>query len=256
MRLPTTILFYLLGFFFSTAGAQRYTTANGHAHNDYLNRRPFFLAYSQGFGSIEADVFPVGETLCVAHTKKEIDTLRTLDSLYLLPFLRMARIGQDQRPFVLLVDIKENPARSLALLLKALEPLQSYLSQTGKQGWMKIVISGSRPLPVDFRYYPSYIFFDDDLRQKHTTESWSRVGLVSLPFPRISKWNGKGRINPRDKAKLRHVIDSTHAAGKQIRFWAAPDNRRSWKLQKKLRADLIGTDKVTELARYLKKGRA
>lgn len=253
MRLPSTIFFYLV-IFSSTAVGQRYTPANGHAHNDYRNHQPFFLAYLEGFGSIEADVFPVGERLCVAHSKKEIDTLRTLDSLYLRPFLRVARLGQAHHPFILLVDIKANPTQSLALLLKALEPLQPYLSQTASHSGLKIVISGIRPLPLDFLHYPSYIFFDDDLRQNHTPESWSRVGLVSLPFPRISQWNGKGRISLRDKARLRHVIDSTHTAGKQIRFWAAPDNRRSWKLQEKLKADFIGTDKVTQLARYLKKG--
>lgn len=229
-----------------------YTTANAHAHNDYLNKTPFLLAYFNGFGSMEADVFPVGEKLCVAHTKKEIDTLRTLDSLYLKSFLKITQTAHVIRPFILLVDIKEDYRRSLALLLKALEPVQPYLHRNGEAGWIKIVISGSRPLPFDFKNYPDFIFFDDDLRQKHTPESWSRVGLVSLPFNRICSWNGRGRISKTEWNRLQQVIDSTHQAGKPIRFWAAPDNKKSWKLQQRLGVDLIGTDRVAGLAAWLR----
>lgn len=245
-------LLFLLGYVSAGAQPARYGTANGHAHNDYLNKNPFYSAYTNGFGSIEADVFPVGGKLCVAHTKKEIDTLLTLDSLYLRPFLKIAEMAHAPRPFVLLVDIKEDPLRSLSLLVDALEPLQPYLAGMGRPGWMKIVISGSRPLPVDFKNYPSFIFFDDDLRQKHDPGSWSRVALVSLPFNRISRWKGKGRIDKKEKQRLQHVIDSVHAAGKPIRFWAAPDHRRSWKLQRRLKADLIGTDRVEDLAAWLR----
>jgi alkaline phosphatase len=42
-----------------------------------------------------------------------------------------------------------------------------------------------------------------------------------------------------------------HGAGKQIRFWAAPDTDLAWKEQKKLRVDLIGTDKIKELGDLL-----
>jgi alkaline phosphatase len=44
-----------------------------------------------------------------------------------------------------------------------------------------------------------------------------------------------------------------HRTGKTIRFWAAPDNEASWKMQMKLGVDLIGTDKIDELAYILKK---
>lgn len=251
--IATFFCIVFLACFITTQGQpSRYTTANAHAHNDYLNKTPFFLAYQNGFGSIEADVFPVGEKLCVAHTKKEIDTLRTLDSLYLQPFLKITRTATVVRPFVLLVDIKEDFRRSLVLLIKALAPLQPYLARKGTAGSIKIVISGSRPMPVDFRNYPEFIFFDDDLKQQHTAESWDRVALVSLPFNKISSWKGEGRISKTDGKKLKHIIDSTHQAGKPIRFWAAPDTKKSWKLQRRLKADLIGTDRVADLGAWLR----
>jgi alkaline phosphatase len=77
--------------------------------------------------------------------------------------------------------------------------------------------------------------------------------LVSLPFIKFSQWKGEENINRRDKRTVRHTIDSVHSAGKPIRFWAAPDTELSWKLQMKLHADLIGTDKINELASFLQK---
>jgi alkaline phosphatase len=44
-----------------------------------------------------------------------------------------------------------------------------------------------------------------------------------------------------------------HTAGKPLHFWAAPDTKSSWKWQKKLQVDLIGTDKINELGMFLRK---
>ncbi len=64
--------------------------ADAHAHNDYMHPVPFYTAWDAGFGSIEADVFPVNGVLLVSHTKKAINRRRTLDSLYLKPSLKPA----------------------------------------------------------------------------------------------------------------------------------------------------------------------
>ena len=97
------------------------------------------------------------------------------------------------------------------------------------------------------------LFFDDDLKLHHSAEEWERVGQVSLCFENFSTWKGKGRLNTKDKKLLKRLIDSVHLAGKPIRFWAAPDNKTSWKIQMKVGADLIGTDKINELAGFLRK---
>ncbi|MCH5686690.1 hypothetical protein LWM68_21950 [Niabella sp. W65] len=61
------------------------TTAAAHSHNDYLQKFPFWQAYYEGFGSVEADVFLKEGNLVVAHTAGEIDKERTLEALYLKP---------------------------------------------------------------------------------------------------------------------------------------------------------------------------
>ena len=66
-----SFLFVFLVFKVS-AQAQQYTTSNAHSHNDYENVAPFELAYSKGFGSIEADIFLQNDTLFVGHDLQEI----------------------------------------------------------------------------------------------------------------------------------------------------------------------------------------
>lgn len=56
-----------------------------HAHNDYEHPRPLFDALDHRFGSVEADIYLVGDQLLVAHDPVELDPTRTLESLYLAP---------------------------------------------------------------------------------------------------------------------------------------------------------------------------
>lgn len=76
-------------------------TPIAHSHNDYLQERPLFDALDRGFTSIEADVFPRGRELRVAHTVWGIRKGRTLESLYLRPLrdqLGRARATGDASP--------------------------------------------------------------------------------------------------------------------------------------------------------------
>jgi alkaline phosphatase len=231
--------------------ARLYTTADVHSHNDYMNDMPFRRAFNNRLGSIEADVFPVNGVLVVAHSKKEIEPSRTLKGLYLEPLLK--ELAADPSQHVrLLIDIKENYQLSLSLLVKELAHLKPYLSTPEEGKAVVILISGSRPTPAEYKNYPPYIFFDDDLKLPHDAAAWQRVGLVSLQFSRYSAWKGESALEKKDRKKLKHTIDSVHLAGKAIRFWGAPDNEKAWKTQMKLGVDLIGTDKIDEISSFLR----
>jgi len=98
----------------------------GHSHNDYLQPAPFALAYQQGFGSIEADVFLINDTLFVAHDKTQIARARTFDKLYLQPILQTAaknkgKVYRDKK-LQLLIDLKTQGDPALQALLKLLAP--------------------------------------------------------------------------------------------------------------------------------------
>lgn len=257
MRNLTIVSFILLSIsigILSCTTTKKYTVANAHSHNDYLNATPFYNAFNEGFGSIEADVFPVNGELFVAHKKEDIQRQNTLKALYLYPLLSKLTVDSS-RKLNLLIDVKENYKEALSLLIRELQPLQQYLSTTGKVKNITISISGERPVGAEFNQYPNYIFFDDNLGMSHSADEWKRVSLVSLPFDSISKWKGASPLPSADVQGLRNAIDIAHKAGKPFRFWAAPDNTESWKQQQKLRVDLIGTDKISELGNFLKKGK-
>lgn len=242
----------LIGLSFSGYSQDRpYTNSNAHSHNDYINNIPFYRAYHQEFGSIEADIFPMQGELAVAHDKKDIDVNTTLTKLYLNPILEL--LSKDpQRKLRLLIDIKENHLEVLPILIKQLQPLNSLLSTPLAEKQLQIVISGNRPKPADFYNYPDYIFFDHDLSSNLTADQAKRVGLVSVPFPRFSKWNGLGALTAADEQRVKAVIDSAHRLNKQIRFWAAPDTKTAWITQMNLGVDVIGTDKIEDLGDLLK----
>lgn len=244
------IFVFLFSFLAPKAQVKEYSTANAHSHNDYENKQPFYLAFQIGFGSLEADIFAVDGKLFVAHNKEKIKPEYTLHRLYIKPLLKEFKPGK-ARKLNLLIDIKDDYRVTLPLLVKELKPLKKYLSASNKENYITISISGNRPPPANYQNYPGFIFFDDDLRLAHKEEEWKRVSLVSLPFNKISAWKGEGDIKDADVQKLKHVIDSTHTAGKPIRFWAAPDTKESWQLQMKLGVDFIGTDAIEELGLFL-----
>jgi alkaline phosphatase len=238
-------------FFISAANAQ--TAKYTHSHNDYNNAIPFYKAFYNGYNSIEADIFCVDGKLLVAHDKKYVQAERSLKELYLDPLI-YALQKDTLRRVCLLIDVKEDYNGELPALIKELQPLKALLMTKDHPGRLKILISGNRPAPKEYKNYPDYLFFDDDLIFPHTKAEWERVGQVSLDFSKYSKWKGVGSIPDADKQRIKYTVDSVHShVGKPVRFWGAPDTDESWKTQIDAGADIIGTDMIEQLAAWLSK---
>ncbi|MES2274958.1 MAG: alkaline phosphatase [Bacteroidota bacterium] len=234
-----------------SAIAQKYTPLSAHSHNDYVQAVPFFHAYNAGFGAIEADIFMVNGDLLVAHDAKHLQATNTLKKLYLDP-IKAALKKDASRQLTLLIDLKQDYWYLMPQLILDLKPLRKFCKGHNPNGKLLILISGNRPPPALFNTYPDYIFFDEDLLHIYNAEELKKVGQVSLQYSRYSQWKGVGGIPAKNEARLKHVIDSVHALGKPIRFWDAPDNPAGWKELIKLKADIIGTDLIDELAAFLK----
>src|ERR1700749_3117326 len=95
------ILIILLAMIFGGLQAQpgMYTASNAHSHNDYEQKVPFWLAFNEGFGSIEADIFLRQDSLVVAHNRRELALQRTLEAYYLDPLLASVR-KHNGRPYL------------------------------------------------------------------------------------------------------------------------------------------------------------
>ena len=258
--LTTKYILLILGCFVLTnviAQPKQYTTANAHSHNDYEQSKPFVSAYTEQFGSIEADIFsvPGSDVLLVGHELAQVQTNpRTLDSLYLIPIDNALKkykgfpYADASRHLQLMIDIKTGAEETLAKLINSLKKYPAIIRNNN----VHIVISGNRPPVNNLHIYPPYIKFDGNLTELYAEQQLKYIGMISSSFGTYSKWNGKGEFPDTDRNRLQADIDRAHAAGKKVRLWAIPDLPASWNLMKQLGGDYINTDKITQLAGYLK----
>ncbi|WP_293310127.1 hypothetical protein [Pedobacter sp. UBA5917] len=219
-----------------------------HSHNDYTHEKPFYDAAKNKAFSIEADVFVVGDSLIVAHSKEEIKAGNTLEKMYLKPILALSKTKDFYR-FQLMIDFKESWDLTYPVLVKTLKPYEKLFSKGGK---INIVISGNRPPQNTFHLYPEMIKFDGLPGVNYAPEDLKKVTMISANFADYSKWKGIGEIPEIDKAKLTELIKNAHQINQPFRFWGAPDNMACWKILHELGADIINTDKVTQATNYFK----
>ncbi len=250
------ILTLLAMAFFSENQAQnylKYNVGNAHSHNDYMQEVPFWQAYYAGFGSIEADVFPVKGKLWVAHTEKELSAGRTLENLYLDPISKQIKLNKGnvypdlKKKLQLLIDVKQDYKTALSTLVTT---LKKYPEITGNPG-VRIVITGERPQPDDFKNYPDYLSFDGDPDKSYTDEQLKRVGMFSANLPELVKWNGKGIPRDEETDKIRKMVEKSHAREKPIRFYGAPDFPNAWVNLMDIGVDYINTDHIPDLKKFM-----
>ena len=248
-------LIFLLAMMVSGLQAQPvvYTAGNAHSHNDYEQKVPFWLAYNEGFGSIEADIFLRQDSLVVAHSEKELALQRTLQAYYLDPLAACVRKNGGQ-PFAnaaaslqVLIDIKTDSIHTLARLV---EVLGKYPELTGNPS-IKFVITGNRPASSLWSGYPSWIWFDGVLSEQYGRAALDKVVMLSDDFKSYSKWNGKGIIPENEWTLLQAAIKKAHGWKKTVRFWDAPDFINAWYQFMHLQVDYINTDHIAALSGFL-----
>ena len=106
----------------------------GHAHNDYMHKRPLFEALDNGFFSVEADIFLRDDDLPVAHTAFTIKKNKTLKSLYLDPLRKRVQENKGRvyangpLEFVLMIDLKEGGEKIMKVLKSQLEEYKDILT--------------------------------------------------------------------------------------------------------------------------------
>jgi alkaline phosphatase len=251
MKKIFTCLFscYSLLIMAQTAFAQpvTYTTANAHSHNDYEKPFPFTAAWNEGFGSVEADLHLINDTLWVAHNKAIPGIDPTFEHAYLQPL--QAAIAKDKiRQLQLLIDIK---TEAVATIDKVIATLRKYPTLINNSS-IRFVISGGRPDPAVWNKYPAFIWFDGNLGQVYSKEALSKIGLLSADFHKYTDWNGKGRVPARQLDTIQQLITAAHNLGKPVRFWATPDNINAWYHLMRWKVDYLNTDRTAAMGHFLK----
>ncbi len=235
--------------------------SNAHAHNDYEHLRPLLDALDQGFTSIEADLFLVKGELLVAHDMKDTAPNRTLKALYLEPLYdRFQRNGGSIYPgggnVTLLVDIKSEGAATYSELHRQLAPYSKMISETvGGQHVERavtVIVSGNRPIPEIKASNPRYVGIDGRLSDLDSDLSSSLMPLISDNWRLHFRYQGKEPITEAEQTKLREITIKAHEKGRRIRFWATPESEQLWQELKSASVDLIGTDDLPRLSKFLR----
>jgi hypothetical protein len=235
--------------------------ANAHAHNDYGHKRPLFDALDHGFCSVEADIFLVDGSLLVAHNLKDVKPEKTLEALYLDPLLARVRenggrVYRDGPPCMLLIDIKADGERTYEVLAERLAKYAEMLTvvRDGQlhPGAITVVISGDRATDRIRADKVRYVGIDGRMSDLDSDVPANLMPLVSDSWGSHFTWRGKEAMPAAEKEKLRSFVAKAHAKGRKIRFWAIPSNRAVWAELADADVDLINTDDLPGLEKYLR----
>ena len=236
-----------------------------HAHNDYNHERPLFDALENGFRSVEADVFSRGDSLYVAHDRREIKPGRTLRELYLDPLARYMSgkdgiIYDSACPLILLVDIKDNGLNTYNLLDRILNNYREILCSVSPEGYsgrsVMVVVSGNRPIDYMMNQTNRLAFVDGRMEDLSGGYPPYVMPLVSDRWTKYFSWMGKGKMPENQRAQLQMYVQQAHEKGRLIRFWATPDapgdeREGIWSELLDAGVDLVNTDDLGGLRAFM-----
>ncbi len=260
---PLLFLFLIFAIPLVTKG-QVTILENAHSHNDYTRQTPLFDAINLGFKSIEADIVLINDDLYVAHNMpvyKNRITLPDLEEAYLYPLDSLVERGggsvysDSEGPLLLLIDIKTDGKATFEVLNDQLFDYRNILIHTvygeKQDGAVLAVISGNRPIEAIQNAKVRMAAIDgrpEDLGKGYSSEV---MPLISQRYSKVIKWKGKGDIKPKELNKLKSLVEAAHAEGKLVRLWASPEDEKVWKVLLDAGVDLINTDEVERLKRFL-----
>lgn len=231
-----------------------------HAHNDYEHARPLLDALDCGFCSVEADVHLVQGELLVAHGRAEVNPGRTLQALYLDPLQeRVKRNGG--RVFLggpevsLLIDLKTDwtvtyPALR-AVLTNYAGMLTSFEGSSTRTNAVRVIVSGSRSLRMFSGEQVRYATYDGMLTDLDSTASPNLIPWISASWSPTFQWRGAGEIPGAELEQLKQLVNRAHTQGRRVRFWGAPDKASFWEVLWNAGVDLINTDDLPGLQRFI-----
>lgn len=234
-----------------------------HAHNDYEHARPLLDALSHGFCSVEADVWLVDGRLLVAHDLRDAKPERTLEALYLDPL--RARVKQNGgRVFpggptlTLLVDVKSEATNSYRALREVLQRYEAILTRfhpdRTETNAVTVVISGNRARALMTNEAVRLAAYDGRLTDLNSGDSRHLIPLISDNWSLHFRWKAlrqEGPLPAAERSKLLEIVERTHRQGRRLRWWGAPDNPVAWKELAAARVDLINTDDLDGLQKFL-----
>jgi hypothetical protein len=231
-----------------------------HAHNDYEHRRPLFDALDHGFCSVEADIYLQKGQLLVGHERQDLRPERTLENLYLEPLRERirannGRVYRDGPTVYLLIDVKTEAKATYRALHQVLARYADILSvvDNGKfqQKAVTAVISGNRAPDLLAAQTVRYAGIDGRFTDLDSEIPAHQMPWISDRWTAYFRWQGEGSMPAEERTKLRQLVQKAHQHGRLVRFWATPELPAVWRELRSAGVDLINTDKLAELQKFL-----
>ncbi|HEY0456331.1 MAG TPA: phosphatidylinositol-specific phospholipase C/glycerophosphodiester phosphodiesterase family protein [Verrucomicrobiae bacterium] len=244
----------------AAGSAQPTPLPNAHAHNDYMHERPLLEALERGFCNVEADIFLVDGQLLVAHDREKVSPELTLQKLYLDPLLTRVhknngKVHPGAPEFVLLIDVKSEAEPTYAALKQVLLTYSNMLTRFSDKrtetNAVTIVLSGNRAQTMVAAEAVRYVSIDGRLPDLELNPPRHLLPLVSDNFSKNFQWHGEGPLPEDEKIKLTRIVQKAHQQGRKVRFWAAPDTEAGWGTLLDCGVDLLNTDHLADLQKFL-----
>jgi glycerophosphoryl diester phosphodiesterase len=236
-----------------------------HAHNDYEHPRPLLDALEQGFCSVEADVWLVEGRLLVSHNLADAQPQRTLEALYLRPLQERAerqggRVFPGGPSVTLLIDVKSEATNTWLALRDVLQRHEKLFTRfhadRTETNAVTVIVSGNRARELMLADTNRLAGYDGRLDDLETPSSPHFIPLISDNWLKQFEWKaraGDGPMPAAERHKLISLVQRAHGQGRRLRLWAAPDNARAWAELQSTGVDLINTDDLAGLAKFLRR---
>jgi hypothetical protein len=159
----------------------------------------------------------------------------------------------------LLVDAKSEATNTYIALREALRPFRSILTvfrpDSTETNAVTVVVSGNRARELMENERERLAAYDGRLADLETEFSPHFIPLVSDNWRLHFRWKGEpgdGPLSAEEKAKLDRLVDRAHRRKVRLRFWGMPDSPAVWKVLRDAQVDLINTDQLDDLAKFLR----
>jgi len=155
------------------------------------------------------------------------------------------------------IDIKFESKKAYKKLREQLyafrEMLTYYENGQLHQGKVLVILSGERPFKELLKDPLQLMTLDgrpEDLEKEYPTHL---MPFISENAAKVSGEEDYAKVGVEEFQRVKTFIDKTQAQGKKTRLWATPEDEALWGQLLEMGIDLINTDDLPRLRRFLLK---
>ena len=232
----------------------------GHAHNDYLHKRPLHDALKLGFTSIEIDLYYIYKRAKVSHTPFLLSIKPRLKPLYFDPLKDIIdRNGGtvfqgDSTQLTLMIEFKHAPEKLYTYVKEMLVEFENILEipfgKNKRWGPVRIILMRGPSIDVIMGEETPYFAIDGGIYYLKSEIDASIVPRVSLNYNNYFTWNGIGPMPKHELELLEEYVALARKNGRQLRFWAMPHKELIWETFINAGVDVINVDDLKRYAKF------